>query len=353
MNIIRQLQIETVQETTNPTINDDSTKGFKQGHLWANTSSNVTYVCKDPGLSAGTAVWEILEHSGSGLWTENGTDLEPAVDGSNVNLLTGGLKDTNVTTAVDLGDSSNTSFNTTNKTIIGAVNELSAGVAVAVVDEPTVTNGQTVFTLSQTPISDAAFAMYLNGQRQNITSEYTRSGTTVTWLNPGGVELVDTDSVIFAYNDVASAVATPTTGDYLNAYRLATQALVTGPGTNISFNNVALASGWTPSGDAFVPAVTGVYHISIEGTFTNPTDATWDVLGSLRINGVDDLSATKSTGTIAQGLNGHIHLQSIVSVTAGQTVVFLAQPSSANCILGDNVGVGAFITASINITRLS
>lgn len=41
----------------------------------------------------------------------------------NIDLQNGGLKDSNVTTAVKLWDSSNTSLNTTNKTILGAINE--------------------------------------------------------------------------------------------------------------------------------------------------------------------------------------------------------------------------------------
>jgi hypothetical protein len=57
-------------------------------------------------------------------WNDNGTDLTSKVDTRNINLQNGGLKDTNVTTAVKLGDAGNTSFNTTNKTIIGAVNEV-------------------------------------------------------------------------------------------------------------------------------------------------------------------------------------------------------------------------------------
>lgn len=56
------------------------------------------------------------------LWGDNLIDLYPISAGRNINLLTGGLKDSNVTTAIKLGDSLNTSFDTSNKTIIGAVN---------------------------------------------------------------------------------------------------------------------------------------------------------------------------------------------------------------------------------------
>lgn len=57
-------------------------------------------------------------------WQRIGIDLSPATIGDNIDIATGGLKDNDVTTAIALGDGSNTSFNTTNKTIVGSVNEL-------------------------------------------------------------------------------------------------------------------------------------------------------------------------------------------------------------------------------------
>jgi hypothetical protein len=56
------------------------------------------------------------------LWDDDGTDLY-SITGRNINLKGAGLKDTNVTTAIKLGDALNTSFATTNKTIVGALNE--------------------------------------------------------------------------------------------------------------------------------------------------------------------------------------------------------------------------------------
>lgn len=58
------------------------------------------------------------------IWNDDGTDVSTVGIGRNIDLDTGGLKDNDVTVAVALGDGSNTSFNTTNKTIIGSGNEI-------------------------------------------------------------------------------------------------------------------------------------------------------------------------------------------------------------------------------------
>lgn len=60
----------------------------------------------------------------AGYWARTGSVLSPKTAGDDVDFGTGGLKDNDVTIAVFLGDLSNTSFDTTNKTIIGSVNEL-------------------------------------------------------------------------------------------------------------------------------------------------------------------------------------------------------------------------------------
>ena len=54
--------------------------------------------------------------------SDDGTDLTVNPNTRNFSLGTGGLKDANVTTAIKLGDATNTSFTTENKTITGSVN---------------------------------------------------------------------------------------------------------------------------------------------------------------------------------------------------------------------------------------
>ena len=58
------------------------------------------------------------------IWNDDGTDVTTQNAGRNVDLGTGALKDNDVTTAISLGDASNTSLTTTNKTIVGSSNEL-------------------------------------------------------------------------------------------------------------------------------------------------------------------------------------------------------------------------------------
>ena len=70
----------------------------------------------------GTA-WAGIELS-ENLFEKLINDIRPITDGNNIDLRSGGFKDTNVTTAIKLGDGSNLSFNTINKTIVGAINEL-------------------------------------------------------------------------------------------------------------------------------------------------------------------------------------------------------------------------------------
>ena len=60
------------------------------------------------------------------LWVDDGTDYKMKYAPRNIDMQDKGFKDNFVTTAVKLGDSGNTSFDTVNKTIIGSGNELFA-----------------------------------------------------------------------------------------------------------------------------------------------------------------------------------------------------------------------------------
>lgn len=109
----------------------------REGASYDYTFSGTTLTWNDPGsppLTLKTTDELIAWYNYSGLqagaWTDDGTDVKTIFDPRNVNLQNAGFKDTNVTTAVKLGDVSNTSLNTTNKTIIGAVNEIVAGLPV-------------------------------------------------------------------------------------------------------------------------------------------------------------------------------------------------------------------------------
>lgn len=79
----------------------------------------------------------------------------------------------------------------------------------AVEDKLTITgDGQTAFTLSSTPSGYAAFALYLNGQLRVSLTDYTFSGTSLTWLDPAGLTLKTTDILIARYNDTGISFPT-------------------------------------------------------------------------------------------------------------------------------------------------
>jgi hypothetical protein len=87
-------------------------------------------------------------------------------------------------------------------TALEVKNYIVGSIPVAVEDILTISApGQTAFTLSDTPNSDAAFALYLNGQLREITTDYTRSGTSLTWNDPSGLTLLTTDILTARYND--------------------------------------------------------------------------------------------------------------------------------------------------------
>ena len=71
-----------------------------------------------------------------------------------------------------------------------------AGAGSAVRDVLTVTTpGQTAFTLSTTPQDVTVTQFYLNGQLRTYSTDYTISGTSLTWNDPGGLTLKTSDGI--------------------------------------------------------------------------------------------------------------------------------------------------------------
>jgi len=73
---------------------------------------------------------------------------------------------------------------------------------------PVTSDGQTAFTLSQTPIDDATLTLILNHTthlRNGI--DYTYTGTALTWLDPNGLTLKTTDELVAHYNYLLGAEA--------------------------------------------------------------------------------------------------------------------------------------------------
>ena len=118
----------------------------------------------------------------------------------------GGLKDADAVTPIALANAANPTYNTTDKTIVGSTNEVLSNIPHAVENVYAPTLGQTVFTLSSAPSGAAAFSLYLNGQLRLRGTDYTQTGTTLTWLDPSGLTLLTTDELIARYNDTALTI---------------------------------------------------------------------------------------------------------------------------------------------------
>lgn len=146
------------------------------------TNTSQSFISGQEFIWDGVSAYIIL--GDQALWTDDGTDLQ-SLNIRNINLKNEGLKDANVTTPVKLGDPSNTSFDTVNKTIIGAVNETLSNILVPETEKFTVANdGDINFTLTQgTPASDDNFDLFRNGIHAELGVDYSRSGVNITWLN--------------------------------------------------------------------------------------------------------------------------------------------------------------------------
>lgn len=66
-------------------------------------------------------------------------------------------------------------------------------------DRFTPTNGQTVFVLAQIPMDPEDVEVSVNGLVQEYMTEYTLSGSTLTWLN-NNFPLTTTDRLRVTYN---------------------------------------------------------------------------------------------------------------------------------------------------------
>ena len=101
--------------------------------------------------------------------------------------------------------------NVTNPSPLKAQVEIIGGQAEQVQELKTVnTNGQTSFTLTDTPIESDGVQMYVNGLKQSYGTEYSVSGNTVTYL--GSISLLTTDKVEFYYLIDLGGVSSGVTG---------------------------------------------------------------------------------------------------------------------------------------------
>lgn len=193
------------------------------------------------------------------------------------------------------------------------------------------TLSQTIFTLSSTPSGPAAFALYLNGQLRLRGTDYTQSGTTLTWLDPGGLTLLTTDELIARYNDTALAgIGSPIS--YINELQLEPNS------SNPTFQvDIATGSCRNDSDDGDILATSPItIDITVSGidgldTGSEASD-TWYFVWLIKhtdgtVSGLLSLSSTSPT--LPAGYTKKRRLGSIRNDT-GSDIIPFAQNGNAN-----------------------
>jgi hypothetical protein len=119
-------------------------------------------------------------------------------DSNNLDMKAGGFKDNNATTAILLGDATNTSFNTTNKTIVGSVNEnkLEKESAIGTVllwgGEISINADNTKFDI------EAGSARFVD----NYTDDENPTSTTITWAKQEAITVTNIGTQLITYLSV-------------------------------------------------------------------------------------------------------------------------------------------------------
>jgi hypothetical protein len=163
------------------------------------TNTNKSFSADDQIVWNGTT-WKDI--TGTEVWGDDGIDVQTVNDPRNLDLQNGGLKDVDVTVAINFGSPTATALTTVEKSVIGGINEVNGKIPLRTVNSSDPLNpfffagleidsdGKTAFTISTTPLTSSSIDVYLNGVLAPIT-DYTIIGTALSW---GGVALVSPPS---------------------------------------------------------------------------------------------------------------------------------------------------------------
>lgn len=207
--------------TDNDPTKTNTGQSFLAGQEIAWNGTNWTHIGSDP------------------IWRDDGTDVE-TVNARHINLQTGGLKDNDVTTAVELGDASNTAYNTNNKTIIGAPNELLTNILSA-----GYLSGGALTDNGDGTIDVAAGAGYIrSSDSDTATLSY------IEWSAASSVALTDGQSnyVYVDYNAGSPVIAVTTNGesirnnenDKFELYEIVREGIVLHSTSHFQYSNNAI-----------------------------------------------------------------------------------------------------------------
>lgn len=164
----------TTNSIAPPTVTDDSNSGYRPGDLWVDTAADTPYVCLD--ASPGAAIWKVIEHGSSDIWTRTGSDVTLTSSGDTVQFeATGGIQFGGAGQNID---------------------EFS-------IDGTLVGNSDTALP------TEKAVKTYVDSHGSNDI--WTRTGTTITPTNAGDdLDISTAGHVIYSVDSVQSLVAATT-----------------------------------------------------------------------------------------------------------------------------------------------
>lgn len=211
-----------------------------------------------------------------------------------------------------------------------------------------VTNGQTVFTLSDTPLDGTAVLLFINGSKQQYSSNYTVSGTTLTWTNSFSLVVADKVEVWYIVNASMSgggtASAAPsrikvfrnTSTQTGNATTLPTTVAWNATSSLLVLDNAHITS------NMIIPESDGTFLVNGQLTLQPTVDAISKVTINVLLNSVNTVYTFVDSGTTwTVGVPKSFNFNFIIDLTVGDTLevewIHVGSiPSEMELVFGEN-----------------
>lgn len=228
--------------------------------------------------------------------------------------------------------------------------------------------GQTAFTLSQTPVGATSSFLTLNGQIRIYGTDYTISGTALTWNDPGGLTLDPSYDLQIWYNITAASTVT----DQLQTYYVGDAGNDSNNGKSLSKPFLTLTA-VAAAVVSQIPSFTNKFVIKMiggmqwTGNLTIPDyttvfgDDESEIIGDVTYGTESNSSGVRITGTAIKSTGGHSRIRSpymsvsgskkLIDQTGGALYVDCPRLEHAGTGVGiDHSGSGAL---HLNFDRLN
>ncbi len=224
-------------------------------------------------------------------------------------------------------------------------NAIAAGSGVTHEFIPVPSDGDTVFTLSNTPVDPSSSILMVNGKGSifGAGKDFTLSGTTLTWLDPAGLTLKTTDDVQIWYD---ITIAPPGTLDQLFTYYFAKAGSDTNDGKSIekpfltatkTASEIVLQSP-SPTKQFRMEMVDGGRYTENVTLPTNTTlVGTGTIVGNITLAGTTNIEGVRIEGGII--MSSGICVVNVPKISAPSTP-FLTQTGGILTIIADDISHG-------------